>query len=64
MVSVLQAAVSQERMTLMAGWWPLHLLAAVLVAFLFSWRILMNSRRHPLVYWNAFKRAVFYRRRA
>lgn len=64
MVSVLQAAVSQERLSLAAGWWPLHLLAALLVMFLFSWRILMNSRHHPLAYWNAFKRAVFHRRSA
>lgn len=64
MVGVLQAAVSQERLSLAAGWWPLHVLAAVLVAFLFSWRILMNSRRHPLAYWNAFKRSVFRRRGA
>jgi lipopolysaccharide export system permease protein len=62
MVSVLQAAVSQERLTLRAGWWPLHVLAAVLVAFLFSWRILMNSRHHPMAYWNAFKRSVSHRR--
>lgn len=64
MVSVLQAAVSQERMNLMSVWWPLHVLAAALVAFLFSWRILMNSRHHPLAYWNAFKRSVFHRRGA
>jgi lipopolysaccharide export system permease protein len=64
MVSVLQAAVSQERMTLTEGWWPLHVLAALLVAFLFSWRILMNSRHHPLAYWNGFKRSVFHRRSA
>jgi lipopolysaccharide export system permease protein len=64
MVSVLQAAVSQERMNLMSVWWPLHVLAAALVAFLFSWRILMNSRHHPLAYWNAFKRSVFHRRSA
>jgi lipopolysaccharide export system permease protein len=61
MVSVLQAAVVQGRLSLMAGWWPLHLLAALLVAFLFSWRILMNSRHHPLAYWNAFKRTIFRR---
>ena len=64
MVGVLQAAVSQERLALAMGWWPLHLLAALLVAFLFSWRILMNSRYHPLAYWNAFKRSVFHRRSA
>jgi lipopolysaccharide export system permease protein len=62
MVSVLQAAVVQERLSLMLGWWPLHVLIALLVAFLFSWRILMNSRRHPLAYWSAAKRAVFHRR--
>jgi lipopolysaccharide export system permease protein len=61
MVSVLQAAVAQGRLSLMVGWWPLHLLAALLVAFLFSWRILMNSRHHPLAYWNAFKRTIFRR---
>ena len=64
MVSVLQAAVGQERMTLMESWWPLHVLAALLVAFLFSWRILMNSRHHPLAYWNGFKRSLFHRRSA
>ena len=62
MVSVLQASVVQERLSLSLGWWPLHVLVALLVAFLFSWRILMNSRSHPLAYWGAFKRAVFHRR--
>jgi lipopolysaccharide export system permease protein len=64
MVSVMQAAVAQGKLALMAGWWPLHLIGALMVAFLFSWRILMNSRHHPLAYWNAFKRMVFYRRTA
>jgi lipopolysaccharide export system permease protein len=64
MVSVLQAAVSQQRLALMTGWWPLHLLAVLLVIFLFSWRILMNSRHHPLAYWNAFKRSLLHRRSA
>ncbi|MET0963060.1 MAG: LPS export ABC transporter permease LptF [Noviherbaspirillum sp.] len=64
MVSVLQAAVVQDRLALKIGWWPLHLFAGLIVAFLFSWRILMNSRHHPLAYWSAAKRAVFHRRRA
>jgi lipopolysaccharide export system permease protein len=63
-VSVLQAAVVQERLSLTVGWWPLHLFAALIVVFLFSWRILMNSRHHPLAYWSAAKRAVFHRRGA
>jgi len=62
MVSVMQAAVAQGKLSLMTGWWPLHLAGATLVAFLFSWRILMNSRHHPLAYWNGFKRRLFYRR--
>jgi lipopolysaccharide export system permease protein len=63
-VSVLQAMVAQKRLAFDVAWWPLHLLAALLVAFLFSWRILMNSPQHPLAYWSAFKRAVFHRRSA
>lgn len=61
LVSVLQAMVVQDRLALALGWWPLHLLAACLVAFLFSWRILMNSPHHPLAYWSALRRALFRR---
>jgi lipopolysaccharide export system permease protein len=61
LVSVLQAMVAQQRLALAIGWWPLHVLATLLVAFLFSWRILMNSPHHPLAYWNALRRALFHR---
>jgi lipopolysaccharide export system permease protein len=64
MVSVAQAAVAQGKMSLMLGWWPLHAAGAAMVVFLFSWRILMNSRHHPLAYWHGFKRSVFHRQGA
>lgn len=62
LVSVLQAMVVQGRLAVSIGWWPLHVMAALLVAFLFSWRILMNNPHHPLVYWSALRRALFQRR--
>lgn len=48
-VSVFQAAVVQERMSLLMGWWPVHVLTATLVGALFLWRINVNNRWHPKV---------------
>lgn len=56
MVSVLQAAVAQGRLSFAAAWWPMHMLAGLLVAALFWWRLKVNSRYHPLMLWAAFKR--------
>jgi lipopolysaccharide export system permease protein len=56
MVSVLQAAVAQNRLSFAVAWWPLHLLALLIIAALFWWRLKTNSSYHPLVLWNAFKR--------
>lgn len=64
MVSVFQAAVVQQRLSLAMAWWPLHLLAAILVVVLFSWRLLINSPYHPAAAWGAFKRAYFARKAA
>ena len=64
MVSVFQAAVVQKRLTLETAWWPLHVVAAVLIAFLFSWRLLVNHPYHPASLWGAFKRALFARKAA
>jgi lipopolysaccharide export system permease protein len=58
LISVLQAAVAQSKMTLMLGWWPVHFAALLMVAMLFLWRIKMNSRYHPLVLWKTIKRSV------
>jgi lipopolysaccharide export system permease protein len=56
MVSVFQAAVVQGRMQLSVAWWPIHLVAALVIALLFSWRLTVNSRYHPAAAWGAFKR--------
>ena len=52
MTSVFQATVAQDRLPFWLAWWPTHLVAAIMVAFLFSWRVNMNSRFHPLVLWS------------
>ena len=62
MVNVLQAAVVQGRLSLMVAWWPMHLLAGLIALILFSWRLGMNSSRHPLARWGAFKRACSLKR--
>lgn len=58
MVSVFQAAVVQKKVDVLTAWWPIHLVAAVIVVLLFLWRIGMNSQYHPAVMWSAFKRGV------
>ena len=58
MVSVFQAAVVQKKVDVLTAWWPIHLVAAVIVVLLFLWRIGMNSQYHPAVMWSAFKRSI------
>lgn len=62
MVSVFQAMVVQGRLSFDVAWWPIHLLAFSMLVFLFSWRLQVNSRYHPLVLYGAFKRAFLFRR--
>lgn len=58
MVSVMQAQVVQERLSLAVAWWPLHLVAALVIVGLFGWRLMINSQHHPAAVWNAFKRSI------
>jgi lipopolysaccharide export system permease protein len=44
---ILQASVSSGKLAFGVAWWPLHLLAAMLIALLFFWRDNTNSRWHP-----------------
>lgn len=62
MLSYAQATVVQSRSSLMLAWWPVHLVALLVVVFFFSWRLKVNSRYHPLVMWGKIKRAYFMRR--
>jgi lipopolysaccharide export system permease protein len=64
MINVFQAAVMQQRMSFGAGWWPLHLVAALLTMLLFSWRLFVNSPWHPSTLWCGFKRALLFRKAA
>jgi len=61
-ISVFQAAVVQNRMSLLVGWWPVHILVLLLVAVLFAWRLTVNSRYHPQVMWSCVRRAMTLKR--
>jgi lipopolysaccharide export system permease protein len=64
MISIFQAAVVQQKLSLAVAWWPLHLLGLIMIAAMFSWRLKINSRYHPLVVWGSMKRARVARRMA
>ncbi|RBA25478.1 LPS export ABC transporter permease LptF [Herminiimonas fonticola] len=64
MLSYAQATVVQSRSSFMLAWWPVHLVALLVVVIFFSWRLKVNSRYHPLVVWSMIKRAYFMRRAA
>lgn len=59
MISVFQAAVVRNRLPFLLAWWPIHLLAILIIAALFLWRAKMNSRYHPLVLWSGIRRSYF-----
>lgn len=63
-VSIFQAAVKQNRMSVFAAWWPVHVVVIALIIALFLWRLNMNSRYHPLVVWGGIKRDFIARRAA
>lgn len=63
-VSVFQAAVTQSRLSLMLGWWPVHLVVSLLVVAMFFLRLKVNSYYHPAVMWSRVRRALFLKRQA
>lgn len=56
LTSVFQSSVSRGRISLLVGWWPLHLIIALIIFGLYAWRLGRNSRRHPLVIWHTLKK--------
>ena len=56
-VKVFEAAVIQNRVPFALGWWPIHVLAVVMITSLFFWRIKVNSQYHPLVIFSSLRRA-------
>lgn len=63
-VNVIQAAVQQSRLPFGLGWWPIHLVAFIIIVILFSWRLNMNSRYHPTAVMATLKRACLFKRGA
>ncbi|WP_025917497.1 LPS export ABC transporter permease LptF [Herminiimonas sp. CN] len=55
MVSFFQASVVQGKLPFGIAWWPIHLMAMLLIVAMFAWRLNVNSRFHPLVIWSRFK---------
>jgi len=55
MVSYFQASVLQGKLSFGVAWWPIHLAALLLIVAMFSWRLNVNSRFHPLVLWSRCK---------
>ncbi len=63
MSGIMQANVSSGKIAFGLAWWPLHLMAALLIALLFFWRNNTNSRWHPARLLAKLRRAVLIRRK-
>jgi lipopolysaccharide export system permease protein len=61
LIKVVQEMTKQGRLSFMLAWWPIHAVVILLIVFLFSWRLKMNSPYHPLVLWSAIKRVALHR---
>ena len=57
LVKVMESGVRHATLHFATAWWPLHLGAALAVLLLFSWRVNVNHRLHPLVLMASMKNA-------
>jgi lipopolysaccharide export system permease protein len=64
LVSVLQASVAQDRISFWMGWWPVHLGVLLFAIFMFTWRLKVNSKYHPLVFWFCIRRLLILKRQS
>lgn len=55
MVSFFQASVARGKIPFGMAWWPIHLIAILLIIAMFAWRLNVNSRFHPMAIWARFK---------
>ena len=53
--SFVQAYVGQNKLAFGLGWWPLHLVVALIIVMLFALRLGVNSRYHPYALLAAIK---------
>ncbi|HEX5342654.1 MAG TPA: LPS export ABC transporter permease LptF [Duganella sp.] len=63
-VKLVEASVRQGKAAFAVSWWPLHLVALLLVFGLFAWRLNLNHRYHPLALLAAYKRARYANKKA
>ncbi len=63
MVSIFQEKVKQGHFSFGLSWWPVHMVAALIIVMLFFWRVQVNSRYHPLVLWARIKRLCLLKRK-
>ena len=64
LVKMVEASVKQQKVDFAMAWWPLHLLAGLIVLGLFAWRLNVNHHYHPMVLINAWKRRRLQRKTA
>ncbi len=58
LTKVFEGSIKQGKMSFAMGWWPLHLVAALVVLSMFAWRLNVNHPYHPRALWAAFKRGA------
>lgn len=61
-VGIVQASVGQGRLSFGMGWWPLHLIALIIIGVLFYWRNNTNSPWHPMALLIAVRRLLSARK--
>jgi lipopolysaccharide export system permease protein len=57
LVKLMEGLVRQGKMPFVLGWWPLHLVTALVVLAMFAWRLNLNHPYHPLAVLAAMKRS-------
>ncbi len=61
-IGILQAAVAQGKLPWAVAWWPLHVVALLMIVVLFAWRNNTNSRWHPMAVIGLAKRSLRQRK--
>lgn len=61
-IGILQAAVAQGKLPWAVAWWPLHVVALIMIVVLFAWRNNTNSRWHPMAIIGLAKRSLHERK--
>jgi len=53
----MEGVVQGGKISFALGWWPLHLITALVVLAMFAWRLNLNHPYHPLAMLAAMKRS-------